>query len=58
MITNQQQASRAGWTPYDGHAVTGWPMATVVGGRVVMQDGALRGPPAGAPARFWDTLNG
>ena len=57
-ITNAQQASRAGWTPYDGHAVTGWPMATVVGGRVVMQDGALRGPPGGAPARFWDTLNG
>jgi hypothetical protein len=33
-------------------------MSTVVGGRVVMQDGELRGAPSGAPARFWDTLAG
>ncbi|MCK6521954.1 dihydroorotase [Myxococcota bacterium] len=57
-ITNAQQASRVGWTPYDGHTVTGWPMMTVVGGRVVMRDGELLGPPSGAPARFWDTLGG
>ena len=30
-----------------GMAVTGWPVATVVRGRIVMRDGALIGAPAG-----------
>ena len=28
-ITNRWIASRAGWTPYDGVSVTGWPVGTV-----------------------------
>ena len=54
-ITNQWIASRCGWTPFDGMQVTGWPMMTVIRGRVVMQDGALLGDPAGAPLRFKET---
>ena len=34
-------ASRAGWTPYDGVAVTGWPVGTFVRGRKVMWQGEL-----------------
>ena len=29
-ITNAQAGSKAGWTPYDGKRVTGWPVGTIV----------------------------
>jgi dihydroorotase len=48
-------ASKCGWTPYDGMRVTGWPVATVIRGRIVMRDGELQGPPAGEPLRFDET---
>ena len=51
-ITNDWIASKVGWTPFDGRPVVGWPIATVVRGRVVMRDGALLGTPIGAPLRF------
>ena len=40
-ITNKWVASRAGWTPYDGVRVTGWPVGTFVRGRRVMWQGEL-----------------
>lgn len=55
-IENKWIASRAGWTPFDGMTVTGWPRATIVRGRIVMRDDELQGPPSGAPIRFADTL--
>jgi dihydroorotase len=55
-ITNDWIASRAGWTAFDGMTVTGWPMATIIRGRIVMRDGELTGPPAGQPVRFLETL--
>jgi len=55
-ITHDQQASRCGWTPFDGFEATGWPMATIVRGRVVMQDGELIGAAHGRPVRFMETL--
>ncbi|MCK6490456.1 MAG: dihydroorotase [Planctomycetes bacterium] len=51
-IRNQDQASRCGWTPFDGMTVTGWPLMTVVRGAVVMRDGQLLGAPGGRPCRF------
>ena len=48
--------SRAGWTPYDGMTVTGWPMATIIRGRPVMRDGTVLGQPTGRPIRFTDCL--
>lgn len=56
VITHDQQASRCGWTPFDGVEATGWPMATIVRGRVVMQDGELIGSAHGRPVRFMETL--
>ncbi len=55
-ITNDWIASRAAWTAFDGMAVTGWPMATIIRGRIVMRDGELNGPPQGQPVRFLETL--
>ena len=37
-------------------SVTGWPMATVVRGAVVMRDGELANAPSGRPVRFQETL--
>ena len=49
-------ASRCGWSPFTGDTVTGWPMATIVRGRVVMRDDELVTPSVGEPARFVETL--
>ncbi|MBT7449209.1 MAG: amidohydrolase family protein, partial [Rhodospirillaceae bacterium] len=55
-ITNDWIASKSGWTSYDGQAVTGWPIATIVRGQVVMQNDEVVGNPIGAPTRFTETL--
>jgi dihydroorotase len=51
-IENSAMASRCGWTPFDGMRVTGWPVATVLRGSVVMRDGAVVGAPAGTLVGF------
>jgi dihydroorotase len=55
-ITNQWVASKAGWTPYDGVTVTGWPVGTFVRGARVMWQGELTTPSQGEPVRFLETL--
>ena len=52
-IENRWIASRANWTPYDGMTVHGWPIATLIRGRVVMRDDQLVGAPGGRPMTFW-----
>src|SRR6201991_4832541 len=51
-ITDGWVASKAGWTPYDGVRVTGWPGGTFVRGRRVMWQGELTTPSTGEPVRF------
>lgn len=53
-VRDEWIASVSGWTPYDGCAVTGWPVHTVVRGRVVVRDGELNGRPAGKAVTFLD----
>jgi dihydroorotase len=55
-IANAQVASRAGWTPFDGVAVTGWPVGTLVRGSKVMWQGELISPGQGERVRFLETL--
>ncbi|MGV3652277.1 MAG: dihydroorotase [Devosia sp.] len=55
-ITNGWIASRAGWTPYDGVTVTGWPVGTIVRGHKVMWEGELVTPSQGQPMRFLEAL--
>jgi dihydroorotase len=52
IITNAQQGSRAGWTPYDGREVTGWPVGTIVRGTRVMWEGEIATAGQGRPVRF------
>src|SRR5712672_1468439 len=55
-ISNAWIASRAGWTPYDGVAVTGWPVGTFVRGARVMWEGELVAPGRGEAVRFLETM--
>lgn len=56
-IANQMIASKAGWTPYDGMKVTGWPVMTVLRGRLAMKDGEVLGSPQGEKVRFTEALS-
>jgi dihydroorotase len=55
-ITNKWIASRAGWTPYDGVSVTGWPVGTIIRGNQVMWQGELTAASKGEALRFGETL--
>lgn len=44
--------SQAGHTPYAGFRLAGWPVVTVLHGRIAYKDGALVGSPAGQPIHF------
>jgi dihydroorotase len=55
-IRDEDMATRSGWTPFDGFEATGWPMATVVRGTVVMRDGEVIAEGTGRPCRFLETL--
>ena len=57
-ITHGWIRSRAGWTPYDGMTVTGWPVGTVVRGHPVMWEGELSAPGRGEAVQFVETLAG
>lgn len=51
-VTNDWIRSRCGWTPYDGWRVKGWPIHTVVMGRLSASEGELVGNPTGQPVSF------
>lgn len=55
-ITNAQAGSKAGWTPYDGKQVTGWPVGTVIRGRRIMWEGEIVTPSQGRPVEFSEAL--
>lgn len=40
-ITNDWIVSRSGWTPYHNVEVQGWPVATIIRGEVVMENGQV-----------------
>jgi dihydroorotase len=56
VISDAMMASRVRWTPYTGMSVKGWPMGTMVRGRLVMWHGEIFGPAHGAPVRFLQAL--
>lgn len=51
-ITLDWLASRAGWSPFAGREVTGWPVGTIIRGNPAMWEGELQGHPCGAPVVF------
>ena len=57
-LKHEDMASRVGWTPFDGFEAKGWPVATIIRGRVVMRDDEIVAPSLGEPVRFSETLSG
>jgi dihydroorotase len=55
-LRHADMATRSGWTPFDGMEVTGWPIATVIRGQIVMRDDEVVLEGAGKPVRFQETL--
>ena len=51
-IENDSIASPCGWTPFAGMHITGWPVATIIRGRVVMREDEVLGAPEGRLVRF------
>lgn len=51
-IEDSKQWSKAGWSPWNGRSVTGWPVRTIVMGRTVVKDGRIVAKPSGQPLRF------
>ncbi len=45
-------ASPCGWTPFAGMPVTGWPVATIIRGHVVMREDEVLGEPVGKLVNF------
>lgn len=41
VITREEQASKCGWTPWEGVQATGWPTHTFVMGQLVMENGVV-----------------
>ena len=56
VIRNEDMATRSGWTPFDGFEAKGWPVATIIRGRVVMRDDEVIAEGTGEPVRFQETL--
>jgi dihydroorotase len=56
-LKHADMATRSGWTPFDGMEVEGYPVATIIRGRVVMRDGELAEAAGGRAVRFQETLN-
>lgn len=55
-ITHEQSGSKAGWTPYHGKTVQGWPVGTFVRGIKVMWEGEIVSPHRGEPVEFIEAL--
>ena len=55
-ITNAQAGSKAGWTPYDGKEVTGWPVGTIVRGIRVMWEAEITTPSQGRAVEFSEAV--
>ena len=51
-IKDEMIASKCGWTPFNNFTVKGFPVATIVNGKVVMSDGKVNIEGSGQPLEF------
>ncbi|HYH70272.1 MAG TPA: dihydroorotase [Methyloceanibacter sp.] len=55
-IENEWIGSKCGWSPFAGRQVKGWPVGTMVRGRIAMWESELAETATGAPVRFIEGL--
>ena len=41
LVVREEMVTKCGWSPFEGWSLTGWPIVTVVGGKVVFEKGKL-----------------
>lgn len=51
-VRNEEQVTRAGWSPWAGQELTGWPIRTWVMGQTVFANGRLREAPTGTEIQY------
>jgi len=51
-IKDEMIASKCGWTPFNNFSVKGFPVATIVNGKIVMSDGKVNIEGSGQPLNF------
>jgi dihydroorotase len=52
IIKDEMIASKCGWTPFNNFTVKGFPVATIVNGKIVMSDGQVNIEGSGQPLDF------
>ena len=52
IIKDEMIASKCGWTPFNNRKVKGFPIATIVNGAIVMNDGKIVSNQVGKPLDF------
>ena len=51
-IKDEMIASKCGWTPFNDYKVKGFPIATIVNGSIVMENGKIVSKQVGSPLEF------
>ena len=52
IIKNDMIASKCGWTPFNNYKVKGFPIATIVNGKIVMENNKIISKAQGMPLKF------
>ena len=52
IIKDEMIASKCGWTPFNNFIVKGFPVATIINGKIVMSDGKVNIEGSGKPLDF------
>ena len=51
-IKDEMMASKCGWTPFNNFSIKGFPVATIINGKIVMSDGKVIIEGSGQPLDF------
>ena len=51
-IQNERIESKCKWSPFNGDKFKGTPVATIVNGKIKMENGKIIGDPEGVPLKF------
>tara|TARA_Y100000591_G_scaffold328769_1_gene355981 strand:+ start:4792 stop:6099 length:1308 start_codon:yes stop_codon:yes gene_type:complete len=52
IFKNENVESKCAWSPFDGFEFKGFPVATIISGKIKMKDGTILGDPEGTPLKF------
>ncbi len=53
-VLREELATKCGWSPFEGWNLTGWPVITIVGGKIVYERGKFNPEVRGSSLTFKD----